>query len=96
VIFEEQVGDQPEPYERLLGDALAGDPEHFAREDHVEEEWRIVQPLIDDPCNLETYPRGSWGPEGAATLTAGYGGWRRPWLPDDARVRRGKAEAQPV
>jgi glucose-6-phosphate 1-dehydrogenase len=96
LLFEEQMGDQPEPYERLLGDALAGDPEHFAREDIVDETWRIVQPLLEDPCELETYAPGSWGPEGAATLTAGYGGWRRPWLPDDARVRRGKAEAQPV
>jgi glucose-6-phosphate 1-dehydrogenase len=83
LLFEQQMGDQPEPYERLLGDALAGDPEHFAREDMVDETWRIVQPLLDDPCELETYAPGSWGPEGAATLTAGYGGWRRPWLPEE-------------
>jgi glucose-6-phosphate 1-dehydrogenase len=82
LLFEQQMGDQPEPYERLLGDALAGDPEHFAREDTVDETWRIVQPLLDDPCELESYAPGSWGPEGAATLTAGYGGWRRPWLPE--------------
>jgi glucose-6-phosphate 1-dehydrogenase len=82
LLFEQQMGDQPEPYERLLGDALAGDPEHFAREDNVDETWRIVQPLIDDPCTLESYAPGTWGPEGAATLTAGYGGWRRPWLPE--------------
>jgi len=83
LLFEQQVGDQPEPYERLLGDALAGDPEHFAREDMVDETWRIVQPLLDDPCKLESYAPGTWGPEGAATLTAGYGGWRRPWLPEE-------------
>jgi glucose-6-phosphate 1-dehydrogenase len=83
LLFEQQVGDQPEPYERLLGDALAGDPEHFAREDMVDETWRIVQPLLDDPCQLETYAPGTWGPEGAATLTSGYGGWRRPWIPEE-------------
>ncbi len=85
LLFEQELGGQPGPYERLLGDALAGDPQQFTREDSVEETWRIVQPLIDKPCELETYAPGSWGPEGATHLTAGYGGWRRPWLPDAAR-----------
>jgi glucose-6-phosphate 1-dehydrogenase len=80
LLFEEQVGDQPGPYERLLRDALAGNSERFSREDAVEETWRIVQPLLDKPCELESYERGSWGPEGAATITSGYGGWRKPWL----------------
>ena len=44
--------------------------------------WRIVQPLIDTPCALEPYRKGSWGPEGASNLLHGYGGWRRPWLPE--------------
>ena len=53
------------------------------------ETWRIVQPLIDNPCELETYRKGSWGPEGASNLLHGYGGWRRPWLPEAAaRGRR--------
>ena len=82
LLFQEELGDQPGPYERLLGDALAGDPGHFAREDMVEETWRIVQPLIDDPPDVEPYKPGGWGPEGAAHLTTGYGGWRQPWLPD--------------
>ena len=83
LLFEQELGNQPGPYERLLGDALAGDPQHFAREDMVEETWRIVQPLIDDPPEVEAYKRGGWGPEGASHLTTGYGGWRRPWLPDE-------------
>ena len=45
---------------------------------------------------LTNYRRGTWGPEGASNLLHGYGGWRRPWLPDDAEARRGKAEAQPA
>jgi glucose-6-phosphate 1-dehydrogenase len=85
LLFEQQVGDQPEPYERLLGDAIRGNPEHFAREDSVEETWRIVEPLIDRPCEIEPYAPGSWGPESAAELTTGYGGWRKPWLPEARR-----------
>jgi glucose-6-phosphate 1-dehydrogenase len=96
LLFKEQFGDQPGPYERLLADALAGNQQRFAREDMVLQTWRIVQPLLDNPCQLEFYRRGTWGPEGASNLLHGYGGWRRPWLPDDARVRRGKAEAQPA
>ncbi len=83
ILFQDELGDQPGPYVRLLGDVLAGDPQHFAREDVVEETWRIVQPLLDDPCELETYEPGLWGPESASEMTTGYGGWRRPWLPDE-------------
>jgi glucose-6-phosphate 1-dehydrogenase len=82
LLFKQQFGDQPGPYERLLADALAGDQQRFAREDSVLETWRIVQPLIDHPCELESYRKGSWGPEGASNLLHGYGGWRRPWLPE--------------
>jgi glucose-6-phosphate 1-dehydrogenase len=82
LLFQQQFGDQPGPYERLLADALAGNPQRFAREDMVIETWRIVEPLIDNPCALEPYRKGSWGPEGASNLLHGYGGWRRPWLPE--------------
>ena len=76
------MGDQPEPYERLLGDALRGDPELFSREDMVEESWRIVQPLLDKPRKLETYePKAAGGRRAPSHLTTGYGGWREPWLP---------------
>jgi glucose-6-phosphate 1-dehydrogenase len=96
LLFKQQFGDQPGPYERLLADALAGNQMRFAREDSVIETWRIVQPLLDNPCELETYRPGSWGPEGASNLLHGYGGWRKAWLPDDVRVPRGEAERQPV
>jgi glucose-6-phosphate 1-dehydrogenase len=96
LLFKQQFGDQPGPYERLLADALAGNQQRFAREDSVLETWRIVQPLLDNPCELETYRPGTWGPEGASNLMHGYGGWRKPWLPDDARVLRGKGERQPA
>jgi len=82
LLFRQQFGDQPGPYERLLADALAGNQQRFAREDMVVETWRIVQPLIDNPCEIEPYSKGSWGPEGASNLLHGYGGWRKPWLPE--------------
>jgi glucose-6-phosphate 1-dehydrogenase len=82
LLFKQQFGDQPGPYERLLADALAGNQARFAREDSVLETWRIVQPLLDNPCQLEQYRVRSWGPEGASNLLHGYGGWRRPWLPE--------------
>jgi glucose-6-phosphate 1-dehydrogenase len=82
LLFKQQFGDQPGPYERLLADALAGNQTRFAREDSVLETWRIVQPLLDNPCDLEIYKPGSWGPDGASNLLHGYGGWRRPWLPE--------------
>jgi glucose-6-phosphate 1-dehydrogenase len=91
LLFKQQFGDQPGPYERLLADALAGNQMRFAREDSVLETWRIVQPLLDKPCELETYRPGSWGPEGASNLLHGYGGWRRPWLPEEAREPVGAA-----
>ncbi|HTU36566.1 MAG TPA: glucose-6-phosphate dehydrogenase, partial [Acidimicrobiales bacterium] len=69
-----------EPYERLLGDALHGDASLFTREDSVEETWRIVEPLLDNPPPVEVYPRGSWGPKGADALVKGYPAWREPWL----------------
>jgi glucose-6-phosphate 1-dehydrogenase len=84
LLFQQQFGGQPGPYERLLSDALAGYQQRFAREDMILEQWRIVQPLLDHPCELETYRKGSWGPEGASNLLQGYGGWRRPWVPEKA------------
>ncbi|HXW38176.1 MAG TPA: glucose-6-phosphate dehydrogenase [Acidimicrobiales bacterium] len=80
LIFSEELGDAPEPYERLLGDALAGDASLFTREDSVEETWRIVQPLLDAPPPVEPYQPGSWGPASAHTLLTGYPRWREPWL----------------
>ncbi len=78
--FAKELGEAPEPYERLLSDAMRGDSAQFAREDGVEETWRIVQPLIESPPELHTYEVGSWGPAAASKLVAGYPSWREPWL----------------
>jgi glucose-6-phosphate 1-dehydrogenase len=80
LIFGDELGESPEPYERLLGDALKGDASLFTREDSVEETWRIVQPLLDAPPPVELYQPGSWGPSGADRLVAGRTHWREPWL----------------
>ncbi|ORX05888.1 glucose-6-phosphate dehydrogenase [Mycolicibacillus trivialis] len=81
-LFAEQLGELLLPYERLLHDALHGDRRLFAREDAVEETWRIVQPLLDDPPAVHRYERGSWGPDEANKLVRGYPGWQQPWLAD--------------
>jgi glucose-6-phosphate 1-dehydrogenase len=80
LIFADELGEAPEPYERLLGDAMRGDASLFTREDSVEETWRIVQPLLDAPPPVQPYAQGSWGPDGYESLLAGFPRWREPWL----------------
>ena len=79
--FAEQGGEGPTAYEVLLHAAITGDSTHFARQDAVEETWRVVQPLLDAPPPVEVYERGSWGPGSADGLVQEYRGWRDPWLP---------------
>ena len=57
----------PGPTSACWATRCAGDPEHFAREDMVEETWRIVQPLIDEPSPVVPYKPGGWGPEEPST-----------------------------
>jgi glucose-6-phosphate 1-dehydrogenase len=79
--FRTDLGEPEEPYELLLHAALTGDHQLFAREDSIEETWRIVESLLDKPCELEQYERGSWGPEAAQSLLRGHHSWQEPWLP---------------
>ena len=69
---------QVEPYELLLGAAMAGDTLLFARRDEVEEAWRIVDPVIADPPVLHAYEPGSWGPREVAQLIARDAPWHDP------------------
>ena len=80
--FASMGGEGPTAYEVLLHAAMVGDPSHFAREDALEETWRVVQPLLDEPPPVEVYEKGSWGPESADRLVHQYGGWHNPWLPE--------------
>ena len=61
------------PYDELLGDALKGDASRFAREDYVEEAWRIVDPAIQADTPLFPYQPGTWGPQEAEAMVPG--GW---------------------
>jgi len=67
-----------EAYERLLGDALAGDPALFARADEVEAAWAIVDPALHDSSELHIYEPGTWGPVEADALIAGTCRWHNP------------------
>jgi glucose-6-phosphate 1-dehydrogenase len=79
--FADEGGEGPTPYEVLLHDALRGDSTRFTRQDSVEEGWRIVQPLLDEPPPVKPYAPGSWGPDEAAALLGELGPWRGPWAP---------------
>ena len=63
------------PYERLLGEAMAGDTSLFAREDSVDAAWEIVQPILGNVTPVHEYAPGTWGPLDADRLTAEVGGW---------------------
>ena len=64
-------------YERVLGDAMAGDPTLFAREDYVEEAWRIVDPALKALTAVHEYAPGTWGPPEVTAVTP-PGGWSNP------------------
>ena len=71
-------------YERLLGDAMAGDATLFARQDAVEAAWAIVQPILGTSTPLHEYDSGTWGPPQAAQLAADVGGWHCPMCAEHA------------
>jgi glucose-6-phosphate 1-dehydrogenase len=73
-----QPTDEMTPYERLLGDALHGDPALFAREDQIEAQWRIVDKVLGDASPVHEYEPNTWGPAGAASLIEGPEGWLNP------------------
>jgi glucose-6-phosphate 1-dehydrogenase len=69
------------PYERLLGDAMNGDPTLFASEEAVEASWRVVDPILDKRAPIVEYEPGTWGPAVANELVALDGGWHDPLSP---------------
>ena len=74
---EEQPGEES-PYERLLGDAMAGDGALFSREDAVEAAWAVVDPILKKHPRTRPYKRHSWGPKEADSIIASNGGWYDP------------------
>ena len=89
---KEFIGDQRElyllenvsggdmPYERLLGDAMAGNGALFTRQDSVEAAWAVVDPVLSKHARAHPYRRGSWGPAAADALIAPHGVWHNPLL----------------
>ena len=78
--FSQEGGEGATPYEVLLHAAMVGQSTRFTRQDGVEETWRIMQPLLDDPPPVHGYPPGSWGPAAADGIVAGHGRWHTPWV----------------
>ncbi|MDX6741995.1 glucose-6-phosphate dehydrogenase [Actinocorallia sp. A-T 12471] len=73
VDFTKALGPMEAAYQRILADAVSGDPRRFVRFDLAEESWRIVQPLLNATTPPHPYPKGTWGPKAAESLT--------PWHP---------------
>jgi glucose-6-phosphate 1-dehydrogenase len=79
--------EEMEAYERVLGDAMAGDATLFAREDYVEEAWRIVDPVLKSGTPIYEYEKGSWGPSEVDQKVVPPGGWHNPIATDEEDFR---------
>jgi glucose-6-phosphate 1-dehydrogenase len=66
------------PYEELIEDAMIGNQRRFARQDYVEESWRLLDPILSANLPILKYAPGSWGPAEADILHGKYGGWSNP------------------
>ncbi|HUX31852.1 MAG TPA: glucose-6-phosphate dehydrogenase [Thiobacillus sp.] len=78
-LLDEQL-EEESPYERLLGNAMAGEGALFARENNVEAAWAVVDPVLTKHHQATRYKPGSWGPKAADALIAADGGWNNPIL----------------
>ena len=76
--YERELGVRAEAYERLLSDAIEGRQALFARQDGVEECWRIVEPALQASRPVQPYASGSWGPTAADELIDPVGAWHTP------------------
>ena len=82
VSYDRALGVREEAYQRLLEDALEGDRRRFGRADSLDEQWRIVSAVLDDPPETLLYKEGSMGPSAADALAEDVGGWRDPVSPE--------------
>jgi glucose-6-phosphate 1-dehydrogenase len=87
---EHPNAEEMDAYERVLGDAMAGDATLFAREDYVEEAWRIVDPLLRKATPVYPYELHSWGPKEVEQVTPA-GGWQNPTIGLNTPVASGRA-----
>src|SRR2546425_9850341 len=82
--------DEMDAYERVLGAAMAGDSSLFAREDYVEEAWRIVEPVLKKNTPIYQYSPNTWGPDEVERVTP-PGGWQNPIVGHEAPSVAGQA-----
>jgi glucose-6-phosphate 1-dehydrogenase len=87
VVSRHPRADEMDAYERVLGDAMAGDPTLFAREDYVEEAWRIVDPVLKAGTPIFEYEKGAWGPSEVEQIVSPPGGWHSPNVADQEDFR---------
>ena len=78
IVSRHPCAEEMDAYERVLGDAMAGDPTLFAREDYVEEAWRIVDPFLQAKTPIYRYEPNTWGPAEADRTLVPAGGWANP------------------
>ena len=78
VVSQHPRADEMDAYERVLGDAMAGDATLFAREDYVEEAWRIVDPVLKANTPIKEYDPKTWGPSDVDQSVTPVGGWQNP------------------
>jgi glucose-6-phosphate 1-dehydrogenase len=76
--LSERLEGQEKPYERLLGDAMAGDGALFTREDSVEAAWAVVDPVLKKHDRVRIYKPGTWGPKEANSLLGPGESWHNP------------------
>jgi glucose-6-phosphate 1-dehydrogenase len=79
--LKQETAAEMSPYQRLLGDAVRGNSDLFARQDLVLAQWRIVQPILDDVAPCYFYEPGTWGPKEAVELIGKDGPWVDPQAP---------------
>ena len=90
LVVRQTQADEMKPYERLLGDALRGDPMLFVGEDGVEAAWSVVDPILGKTTPAHEYEPNSWGPTEADHIIAGDGGWHNPKPPADKAMEATK------
>jgi len=87
LILQAEQGDEMEPYERLLGDAMIGDSMLFARQDEIEAQWQIVTPILEKTTPVYEYPAHTWGPPLADRIIPPDGGWHTPIATETAQTQ---------
>jgi glucose-6-phosphate 1-dehydrogenase len=78
LVARHHPGDEMAAYERLLGDAMRGDPMLFVREDSVEAAWKVVDAVLGNVTPAYTYTPNTWGPSEADQIITRDGGWHNP------------------